>query len=109
MRITEINIRLRDEPKLKAFVNVTFEDVFSVKGLKIIKSRRGLLLCMPTRKVVDGSSKDIAHPISKEFRAKLENEIFNEYYRALQRKFESEETIADEDKKLLRAVGMMGN
>jgi len=43
MRITEINIKLREEPKLKAFVNITFENVFSVKGLKIINSKKGLL------------------------------------------------------------------
>ncbi|MDZ7725127.1 MAG: septation protein SpoVG family protein [candidate division KSB1 bacterium] len=44
MKITEICVKLRDEHKLKAFVNVTFEDAFSVKGMKIIKSKRGLLL-----------------------------------------------------------------
>ncbi len=86
MRITEINIKLREEPKLKAFVNITFENVFSVKGLKIIQSKKGLLLCMPSRKVEDGTQRDIAHPISKEFREQMEREILAEYYRALKRK-----------------------
>jgi len=67
MRITEINVKLRDEPKLRAFVNVTFENCFSVKGLKIIQSRKGLLLCMPSRRVEDGSQRDVAHPITKDF------------------------------------------
>lgn len=86
MRITEINIKLREEPKLKAFVNVTFENVFSVKGLKIISSKKGLLLCMPSRKVEDGTQRDIAHPISKEFRTQLENEVLAEYERVLKRR-----------------------
>ncbi len=86
MRITEINIKLREEPKLKAFVNVTFENVFSVKGLKIISSKKGLLLCMPSRKVEDGTQRDIAHPISKEFRAQLENEVLAEYERVVKRR-----------------------
>ncbi|MDZ7315838.1 MAG: SpoVG family protein [candidate division KSB1 bacterium] len=86
MRITEINIKLREEPKLKAFVNITFENVFSVKGLKIIQSKKGLLLCMPSRKVEDGTQRDIAHPISKEFRDQMEREILAEYYRVLQQK-----------------------
>ncbi|RPH90592.1 MAG: hypothetical protein EHM72_19000 [Calditrichaeota bacterium] len=86
MRITEINIKLREEPKLKAFVNVTFENVFSVKGLKIIQSKKGLLLCMPSRKVEDGSQRDIAHPISKEFRDQLEGEILAEYARVVRRR-----------------------
>ena len=84
MEITEVCVKLRDEHKLKAFVNVTFEDVFSVKGMKIIKSKRGLLLCMPSRRIEDGSTKDIAHPISREFRAKLEKLVFREYYRLLE-------------------------
>ncbi|MBN1560256.1 SpoVG family protein [candidate division KSB1 bacterium] len=86
MRITEINIKLREEPKLKAFVNVTFENVFSVKGLKIISSKKGLLLCMPSRKVEDGTQRDIAHPISKDFRTQLETEVLNEYERVLKRR-----------------------
>jgi stage V sporulation protein G len=86
MRITEINIKLREEPKLRAFVNVTFENVFSVKGLKIIQSKKGLLLCMPSRKVEDGTQRDIAHPISKEFRDQLEQEIISEYHRVIRRR-----------------------
>lgn len=86
MRITEINIKLREEPKLKAFVNVTFENVFSVKGLKIISSKKGLLLCMPSRKVEDGTQRDIAHPISKEFRTQLEDEVLAEYERVVKRR-----------------------
>jgi stage V sporulation protein G len=86
MRITEINIKLREEPKLKAFVNVTFENVFSVKGLKIINSKKGLLLCMPSRRVEDGTQRDIAHPISKEFRTQLESEVLAEYERVLKRR-----------------------
>ena len=85
MKITEINIKLRDEPKLKAFVNITFENCFSVKGLKIIQSRKGLLLCMPSRKVEDGTQRDIAHPISREFRTRMEKEILDEYQRVVER------------------------
>ena len=85
MEITEISVRLRDEKKLKAFVNITFDNVFAIKGLKVIQSRKGLLLCMPSRKAEDGTQRDIAHPISKEFRSKLEKEILAEYERAVMR------------------------
>lgn len=96
MRITEINVKLRDEPKLRAFVNVTFENCFSVKGLKIIYSRKGLLLCMPSRRVEDGTQRDVAHPITKEFRTKLESEVLAEYYRVLERKeHDGEETDSE--------------
>ncbi|HPI72911.1 MAG TPA: SpoVG family protein [bacterium] len=85
MELTEISIRLRNESKLKAFVNVTFDNVFAVKGLKIISSKKGLLLCMPSRKSEDGTQRDIAHPITKDFRTRMEEEILAEYKRVEER------------------------
>lgn len=79
MRITEININLRDEEKLKAFVNITFDDVFVVRGLKVIHGGQGLFVCMPSRKLPDGTFKDIAHPISNEFRSEIEKKILEVY------------------------------
>ncbi|MBI5059581.1 septation regulator SpoVG [candidate division KSB1 bacterium] len=81
MNITEVNINLRDEDKLKAFVNITFDDVFVVRGLKVIEGKNGLFVCMPSRKLEDGTYKDIAHPISNEFRQHLEETILEEYRR----------------------------
>ena len=85
MEITEISIKLRNEKKLKAFVNVTFDNMFAVKGLKVIMSKTGLILCMPSRRAEDGSQRDVAHPISKEFRTHLEDEVFAEYERVVAR------------------------
>jgi stage V sporulation protein G len=84
MNITEVNINLRDEDKLKAFVNVTFDDVFVVRGLKVIAGKSGLFVCMPSRKLEDGTYKDIAHPISNEFRQLLEGQILDEYRRLVE-------------------------
>ncbi len=47
MEITEININLRDEERLKAFANITFDDVFVVRGLKVIEGNTGLFVCLP--------------------------------------------------------------
>ena len=85
MELTEISVRLRNDKKLKAFVNVTFDNAFAVKGLKVIESKRGFLLCMPSRKSEDGTQRDVAHPISKDFRNKLEREVLAEYKRAVAR------------------------
>lgn len=83
MEITEVNINIREEDKLKAFVNITFDDVFVVRGLKVIQGNSGLFVCMPSRKMPDGSYKDIAHPISNEFRQRMESLILTEYTRQL--------------------------
>jgi stage V sporulation protein G len=79
LEITEININLRDEDKLKAFVNITFDDVFVVRGLKVIQGKSGLFVCMPSRKLNDGTYKDIAHPINNEFRQRMEALILAKY------------------------------
>ncbi len=84
MEITEINISLRNEDKLKAFVNVTFDDVFVVRGMKVIKGANGYFISMPSRKMPDGTYRDIAHPIRNDFRQYVEKEILAEYRKALE-------------------------
>jgi stage V sporulation protein G len=79
MEITEIRVHLRSEDKLKAFVTVTFDSCFVVRNMKVIEGNKGLILCMPSRKLPNGSYKDIAHPISMEFRKFLEDKIMAAY------------------------------
>jgi len=90
VEITEININVRGEEKLKAFVNITFDDVFVVRGLKVIQGNSGLFVCMPSRKMQDGTYKDIAHPIRNDFRQELEKLILDEYYSILSSEEEAE-------------------
>ena len=76
MEITEIRVHLRNEEKLKAFATVTFDGAFVVRNMKVIEGEKGLILCMPSRKMPDGTFKDVAHPISAEFRSLLEKKVF---------------------------------
>lgn len=84
MEITEITVTLRNEDKLKAFVNVTFENKFVVRGMKVIKGASGFFVSMPSRKMPDGSFRDIAHPINNDFRQFIEDAILKEYYRVME-------------------------
>jgi stage V sporulation protein G len=84
MEITEITVTLRNEEKLKAFVNVTFDDQFVVRGMKVIKGANGFFVSMPSRKMPDGSFRDIAHPINNDFRQFIEKVILDEYNRILE-------------------------
>ena len=98
MEITEISVSIRDEDKLKAFVNVTFDDCFVVRGMKVIKGTSGYFVSMPSRKMSDGTYRDIAHPITSQFRAKVERIVLTEYKNALER----EGLSVEED--VLRAI-----
>ena len=80
MQVTELRIRkVEDEGKLRAYVTVTFDNCFVVHYVKIFEGQSGLFIAMPSRKTANGEYKDVAHPISPEFRAELQNKILDEY------------------------------
>lgn len=53
MEITEVRIKLMDEPgeRLKAFCSITFDNCFVVRDLKIIEGTSGPFVAMPSRKL----------------------------------------------------------
>ena len=79
VEITEIRLTIRNEERLKAFANITFDDAFVIRGLKLISGNRGLFVSMPSRKRSDGSFQDIAHPINTEMRRHIENMVIEAY------------------------------
>ena len=80
MQMTELRIRkVEDEGKLRAYVTVTFDNCFVVHNVKIIEGKSGLFIAMPSRKTATGEYKDVAHPISPEFRNELQETIISEY------------------------------
>ena len=80
MQITELRIRkVEDEGKLRAYVTVTFDNCFVVHNVKVIEGQSGLFIAMPSRKTANGDYKDVAHPISPEFRTELQDKIIAEY------------------------------
>ncbi len=79
MQITEIKIHLVNEERLKAFASVTFDNCFVVRNMKVVVGDKGLLLCMPARKTTAHEHRDLAHPITREFRSYLEKNILDAY------------------------------
>jgi len=79
VEITEVRVTLRDEDKLKAFANVTFDDAFVIRGLKIISGAKGYFVSMPSRRRPDGSHQDIAHPINSDMRRIIEQRVLDAY------------------------------
>ena len=84
IRITEIRISLRDDEKLKAFVTITLEGCFVVRGMKIIKGNQGMFVAMPSRRKPDGTYQDICHPINQATRERIEHQILEKYRQELE-------------------------
>src|SRR5712671_2204894 len=83
IEITEVRVSLRSDEKLKAFVSITLNDSFVVRGLKIIHGNSGLFVAMPSRKRPDGQHQDLAHPINDVTRKYLTERVMTEYEREL--------------------------
>lgn len=81
MKITEVRVSLRDDPKLKAFASITLDGEFVIRGLKIIAGKDGTFVAMPSRKRKDGQHQDVAHPINNNARNEMERVVLEEYER----------------------------
>lgn len=100
MEITDIRIRrVSADGKLKAYVTVTFDDCFVVHNVKVISGRDGAFIAMPSRRTKMGEYKDVAHPISSEFRSILQEKILKAY--EVNSEDESEETDEDSSPSVL--------
>ena len=83
IEITEVRVSLRNDEKLKAFVSITLNDSFVIRGLKVIRGNSGLFVAMPSRKRPDGQHQDLAHPINDGTRRYLTERVMTEYEREL--------------------------
>lgn len=75
MKVTEVRITPREDGRLKAFANITFDDCFVVRGLKVIEGETGFFVSMPSRRRSDGTFQDVAHPIDNNMRGSIESAV----------------------------------
>lgn len=81
MDITQVQIYPRESDKVKGYVTIVLDNCFLVNDIKIISGKNGCFVSMPAKKRKNGKFKDIAHPITKDLRQKIEDAIFAEYER----------------------------
>ena len=80
MEITDIKIRKTfDTEPLKAVVSVTLEQAVAIHDIKIIHAKDKLFVVMPSKKMQDGTYRDIVHPITAQFREQLEGALIAKY------------------------------
>ena len=75
MEITEVRVAVREEERLKGYATITFDNCFVVRNIRIVQGQKGLMVCMPSRKLSDGSHRDVAHPITNDFRHAIEEKV----------------------------------
>lgn len=98
MEITEIRVTLRDEERLKGFANVTFDNAFVVRGMKIIQGNTGYFVAMPSRKRSNGTHQDIAHPVNAEMREEIEKLVLEAYEKELKVQSSNSSSFSDQER-----------
>jgi stage V sporulation protein G len=81
MEITQVKVFPVDEERLKAYVSIVLDDCFLVSDLKVIQGPNGVFVSMPSKRKKNGEFKDIAHPLNRETRERMERRILSEYAR----------------------------
>lgn len=80
MKITLDKLFIVDtDSKMKGSASVIIDDCFKITGIKIIEGSNGLFLSMPSRKLKDGTNRDIVYPINSETRKLFNDVILTEY------------------------------
>jgi len=79
MEITQVKVFPVEEERLKAYVSIVLDDCFLVSDLKVIQGPNGVFVSMPSKRKKNGEFKDIAHPLNRETRERMEGRILSEY------------------------------
>jgi stage V sporulation protein G len=80
MEVTEVRVfPVSNEERLKAYATITVDNVFLIRDLRVINGNAGLFVAMPSRKMKDGTFKDIAHPLNSDTRQMIEKKVLAEY------------------------------
>jgi len=84
MEISEVRINLNKSGKVKAFAQVVFDGCFLVGDIRVLEGKEGTIyVSMPSRRLRNGSFRDIAHPLNTDTRKHLDEVILAEYERVV--------------------------
>jgi len=84
MEITEVRINLNKGGKVKAFAQVVFDGCFLVGDIRVLEGKEGTAyVAMPSRRLRNGSFRDITHPLNGDTRKRLDEAILAEYERVI--------------------------
>ena len=86
MKVTDIKIRLKDEKKVKAIVEVTLDNQLIIHGIRLVQTDKAFVITMPHFKGKGDKYLDIVHPANADFRKYLTDEIVTKYQELVNKK-----------------------
>jgi stage V sporulation protein G len=82
-----LDVRVRpiaQKGNLLGYASVNINGAFAVDGIKVVNGKNGLFVSMPSYQDGKGQYKDIAFPITAEFRKQLNEAVVTEYQQTLE-------------------------
>ena len=71
--------KLDGSGSVRAFVDITIEDAFVIKGLQIVEGTKGLFVSMPREEGKDGKWYNTVIPLKREVKDELERMVLLAY------------------------------
>lgn len=85
-KVTNVAIRKVEQGNTVAYADITLNEDFVVKGLRVVKSESGNFVAMPQGKKYQKDGKDVypdtAFPITKELREEINKAVLDEFDKA---------------------------
>lgn len=81
MEITNISVNKieKENSRLRGMATIILDDQLAIHNIRIIEGDRGLFIAMPSRKTDEDKYEDIVHPITNDFRNKVQDIILEKY------------------------------
>ncbi len=86
MKVTDIKIRLKDEKKVKATVEVTLDNQLIIHGIRLVQTDKAFVITMPHFKGKGDKYLDLVHPANANFRKYMTDEIVTKYQELVNKK-----------------------
>ena len=71
--------RLPQNGALKAFVDLSVNDQFLIKGLRIVQGQKGMFVSLPQEQGKDKRWYNIIHCLTKELRTEISDKVMTAY------------------------------
>lgn len=86
MKVTDIKIKLKDEKKVKAIVEVTLDNQLIIHGIRLVQTDKAFVITMPHFKGKGDKYLDLVHPANANFRKYMTDEIVTKYQELVNKK-----------------------
>ena len=80
IKVTSVTVRIpNNTDKIAGFADITIDEGFCVKNVKIINGSKGIFISMPSIKDKEGNYNNICYPIDRDNRKEIETAVLGEF------------------------------